>query len=116
MSAVQVRSGPPRAGAPRAGGREARISLYFLLWLVAAPFVGFMLAGDHVFDLGARGDWETWKAAVIGGLLAIPFAVGASFGLRAVRKRFMGGWIGFGLNAVLALLAISMPVFEALTN
>src|SRR5688572_9753672 len=49
MGAVQVRSGPPRAGAPRAGARESRISLYFLLWLVAAPFVGFVLAGDHVF-------------------------------------------------------------------
>jgi len=116
MSAVHVRSGAPGAGAPRPGDREARVSLYFLLWLIAAPFVGFVLAGDQVFDLGARGDWETWKAAVVGGLLAIPFAVGAHFGLRAVLKRFSGGWIGLVANAGLALLAIGMPIFEALTD
>jgi hypothetical protein len=78
--------------------------------------VGFVLAGDQAFDLGARGDWEVWKAAVIGGVLAIPFAVGAHFGLRAVLKRSASGWIGLVANTVLAVLAIGMPILEALTN
>jgi hypothetical protein len=40
-------------------------SLFFLLWLIATPFVGFVLAGDQAFDLGARGDCKVWKAAVL---------------------------------------------------
>ena len=58
-----------RVSTRQPGSRESRVSLYLLLWLIAAPFVGFVLAGDQVFDVGARGDWEVWKAAVIGGLL-----------------------------------------------
>src|ERR687898_192545 len=109
MNAVRVRLGAPsRAPAPPPGARESRVSRYFLLWLIAAPFVGFVLA--EVVDLGARGDWEVWKAAVIGGLLMIPFAVGAYFGLRSVLKGFSGGWIGFVGNAALALFAIGMPI------
>jgi hypothetical protein len=91
-------------------------SLFFLLWLIATPFVGFVLAGDQAFDLGARGDWEVWKAAVIGGVLAIPFVVGAYFGLRAALQQCSSGWVGFVANTVLAVLAIGMPIFEALTN
>lgn len=116
MSAVRVGSEPSRAGTPRPGTHESSLSLFFLLWLIGAPFMGFVLAGDQAFDLGARGDWEVWKAAVIGGMLAIPFAVGAYFGLRAVLKRCASGWIGLVANTVLAVLAIGMPILEALTN
>lgn len=116
MSAVHVRSGAPGSSSPpRPGARESRIARYFLLWLFAAPFVGFVLAG-RVFDLGTQGDWEIWKAAMIGGLLAIPFAVGAYFGVRSVLKGVSGGWVGVVANVVLALLAIVMPAFEALTD
>ena len=113
MSAVRIGSAPARGSTPRPGSRESRVSLYFLLWLIAAPFVGFVLAGDQVFDLGARGGWEPWKAAVIGGLLMIPFAVGAYFGLRAILKGFSVGWFGFVANLVLGLLALGMPILEA---
>lgn len=117
MSALRIGSGAPaRVSTRQPGSRESRVSLYLLLWLIAAPFVGFVLAGDQVFDVGARGDWEVWKAAVIGGLLVIPFAVGAYFGLRAILKRFSAGWIGFVANLVLGLLAIGMPILEALTD
>ena len=58
--------------------------------------MGFTLAG-RVFHLGADGDWKLWKAALLGGLLMIPFAVGAALGVRAVR----GGWVGLVANTVL---------------
>jgi hypothetical protein len=117
MSTVHVRPGvSKKANATGHGARDARISLYFLLWVVAAPFVGFLLAGDRMLDLGVSGDWEVWKAAVIGGLLAIPFGLGAYFGLRAVMRRFSIGWVGLLANVGLALLAIGMPIFEALTD
>jgi hypothetical protein len=116
MNAVHVKSGAPRTSSPpQAGARESRIARYFLFWLLASPLLGFVLAG-RVFDLGAQGDWEVWKAAVIGGLLAIPFLAGAYFGVRSVLKGFSGGWIGLVGNVALSLLAIVMPVFEALTD
>jgi len=116
MSAVRIGSAAARASTPRPGARESRVSLYFLLWLIAAPFVGFVLAGDRVFDLGARGDWEAWKAAIVGGLLMIPFAVGAYFGLRAILERYRAGWVGFVANLLLGLLAVGTPILEALTD
>jgi len=45
-----------------------RLSRRCLWWLAAVPLVGFALAG-RVFHLGADGDWELWKAALLGGLL-----------------------------------------------
>ena len=116
MSGVNVRSGTPGTSSPpQPGARESRIARYFLLWLLAAPFVGFVLAG-RVFDLGMQGDWEVWKAAVIAGLLAIPFVVGAYFSARSVLKGYGGGWGGLGGNVVLGTLAIVMPISEALTG
>lgn len=78
-------------------------------------FVGFVLAG-RIFDLGADGDWEPWKAALLGALLMTPFAVGAYFGLRSVLKGFRGGWVGLAANFALAALAIGMPIAESLTS
>ena len=100
---------------PRPGARESRIARYFLSWLLVAPILGFVLAG-RVFDLGAQGDWEVWKAVLVGGLLAIPFAVGAYFGMRSVLKGFSGGWLGLIGNVALGLVAIVMPTVEALTG
>jgi hypothetical protein len=85
------------------------------LWLPASPFVGFALAG-RVLMLGAEGDWELWKAAILGTTLMAPFAVGAYFGLRSVLKGFRGGWVGLVVNLVLATLAFGMPLGEALND
>ena len=118
MSDLHVPTRPggwPRAAEPGPGAREARLSLYFLVWVLAAPFVGFGLA-ETVFDLGAEGGWEAWKAAVIGLLMMAPFAVGAYFGLRAVLKRCVRGWVGLLGNVTLAVLAIGMPIVEAVTG
>jgi hypothetical protein len=83
--------------------------------VVAAPVVGFALAG-RVFDLGAQGHWELWKAAILGALLLAPFALGAWLGVRSVRKGFLRGWIGIVGNLVLGALAIGMPISESLTH
>jgi hypothetical protein len=66
--------------------------------------------------IGAEGDWEPWKAAILGATLMAPFAVGAYFGLRSVIKGFRGGWVGFLANLVLVALAFGMPVMEALSD
>jgi hypothetical protein len=118
MSAIRVRSGAASASPPTGlipGARESKLSRYFLWWLPVAPFVGFTLA-ETVFDLGGEGDWELWKAALLGALLMAPFAVGAYFGLRSVLKGFRGGWVGLAANLVLAVLAIGMPIAESLTG
>lgn len=100
---------------PISGARDATLSLYFMGWIVVAPLVGFALAG-RVFDLGASGDWELWKAAAIGTLLMVPFAIGAFFGIRAVARGCVRGWIGTIGNLVLAALAIGMPISEGLAG
>ena len=105
----------PIAPAERRGAREGRVSRRCLWWLLAEPFVGFALAG-RVFDLGAGGDWETWKAAILGAVLMVPFVVGAYFGLRSILKGYLRGWVWFALNLAFAALAIGMPVWESLTG
>ena len=116
MNTTQVRSSAWRTPSrPHPGARESRIARYFLLWLLVAPILGFVLAG-RVFDLGAQGDREVWKAILVGGLLAIPFAIGAYFGVRSVSQGFSGGWVGLLGNVALGLVAIVMPTVEALTG
>jgi hypothetical protein len=68
-----------------------------------------------VFDLGARGDGRSGRPPSSAACLAIPFAIGVYFGLRAA-KRYASGWVGLIANSVLAVLAIGMPIIEALTN
>ena len=80
--------------------------------MLAAPFVGFVL-GETIFDLGAQGGWELWKASVLGAVMMAPFAVGAYFGLRSVRRGFRGGWLGLIANLGLAAVAVGMPIVEA---
>jgi hypothetical protein len=117
MSCVRLRSNvagraPGPTGTP--GHRESRRSRYCLLWFFAAPFVGFVLAG-RVFGLGVDGeDWELWKAASLGAVLAVPYAIGVVLGLRAVLNGFRGGWVGLIANGVLASLSIVMPISESL--
>ena len=118
MSAIRVPSGGASVSSPtglKSGARESELSRYFLLWLPVAPFVGFILA-ETVFDLGAEGDWELWKAALLGALLMAPFAFGAYFGLSSVLKGFRGGWVGLAANLVLGVLAIGMPIAESFTG
>jgi hypothetical protein len=118
MNDVRIEIRPParsHAGGHRPGYREYRLSAYLLLWVLAAPLVGFALAG-RVLNLGAEGEWEVWKAAVLGALMMAPFAVGAYLGLRSFLKGFRRAWVVLAANLVLGALAIGMPISEALTG
>jgi hypothetical protein len=117
MTDVRIRSGaerPPSSPGSIAGARDSRLSRYCLWWVVAAPFVGLVLA--EILNLGAEGDWEFWKAAALGALMMAPFAVGAYLGLRAVLRGFRAGWVGFAANLLLGVLAIGMPISESLVG
>ena len=108
-------TGMPKPGEHVPGARESRLSQWCLLWFLVAPFVGFALAG-RIFELGADGeDWELWKAATLGTVLAVPYAIGASLGLRAILKGYRGGWVGLAGNAFLGALSLVWPISESLT-
>ena len=47
--------------------------------------------------------------------LATPFGIGAYYGLRAVRLGEAKGWIGRALHVVFMLIALVMPITEALS-
>jgi hypothetical protein len=94
------------------GSRDARLSRWLVAWIALAPLVGFALA-EGPLNLGAGGEWELWKAATIGILVAIPFGFGAFFGIRAVRQGRREGWLGAIANVALAALAVSTPIVEA---
>ena len=117
MSEVRVPSGSPSPSSAQQipGARESRLSRYCLWWLPATPVVGFALAG-RVLKLGEAGPWELWKVVILAALLGGPFAVGAYFGLRSVRKGFRGGWVGLVANLLLGALAVGMPIAEALSD
>ena len=118
MSDIRVPKRVPRTPSSaehRPGARESKRSLYWALWALAAPFVGFVLA-ETIFNLRAQWDWELWKAVVLGTLMMAPFAVGAYFGLRSVLSGFRGGWIGLIANLALAAVAIGMPISEAMAG
>jgi hypothetical protein len=117
MSSARVGAPTDRTpGIVRApGDRDSRLSRYCLVWFLVAPFAGFALAG-RVFRLGTDGeDWELWKAAALGGVLTVPYAIGAFLGLRAVLKGCRGGWLGLAANTVLGALSLVMPITESLT-
>lgn len=116
MSDTRLRHGvTARPPVETPGARESRLSRLCLLWVAVAPFVGFALAG-RVFNLGSAGDWEPWKAVVLGISLMTPFAIGAYLGARSVWKGFTGGWVGLIANLVLGALAVGMPVSESMTG
>ena len=117
MSEIRVPSGSPSPSSAQQipGARESKLSRYCLWWLPATPVVGFALAG-RVLKLGEAGSWEPWKVVILAALLGGPFAVGAYFGLRSVRKGFRGGWVGLVANLLLGALAVGMPIAEALSD
>ena len=62
-----------------------------------------------------RSLWPLWQVVPLAVVLAAPFGIGAYYGLRAVRLGEGKGWIGLGLHLVVMLVALVMPITEALT-
>lgn len=54
--------------------------LVLLWWIPASPVVGFLAA-----ELVLSDSWPQWEVVPLAVLLAIPIAVGAFFGLQAIR-------------------------------
>jgi hypothetical protein len=95
------------------GDRYARMSVKMLWWLPAVLVVGFILAS---WLLPEQGDWPLWRVVPLAVVLMLPFAIGAFFGLRAVRRGCHRGWIGLSIHLVCAVVALVMPISEALTG
>jgi hypothetical protein len=68
-----------------------------------------------VANLFLAESWPLWQVVPLAVVLAAPFGVGAYYGLRAVRLGEGKGWIGLSLHLVLMLIALVMPITEALT-
>ena len=98
------------APASREAERAARRSLRLLWWVPLSPIVGFLLA-----NLFLAESWPLWQVVPLALVLAAPFGVGAYFGLRAVRLGEGKGWMGLTLHVVFMLIALVMPITEALT-
>ena len=88
----------------------ARRSLRLLWWVPLSPIVGFLVA-----NLFLAESWPLWQVVPLAVVLAAPFGVGAHYGLRAVRLGEGKGWIGLTLHLVFMLIALIMPITEALT-
>jgi hypothetical protein len=102
----------PATASPAAGEAEGAAwrSLRLLWWVPLSPIVGFLVA-----DLFLAESWPLWQVVPLAVVLAAPFGVGAYSGLRAVRLGEGKGWIGLSLHLVFMLVALVMPITEALT-
>jgi hypothetical protein len=90
--------------------RNIRKSLRLLWWAPLSLLVGFV-AGSWLVD----ESWPLSQVVPLALIMAAPFAVGAYFGLRAVRRSERRGWVGLSLHLILMLVALVMPIVEAMT-
>ena len=93
-----------------AGQETARKSLWLLWWAPLSPLVGFVAASWLIDE-----SWPLLQVVPLALILAAPFAVGAYFGFRAVSMRAPRGWIGLSLHLILMLVALVLPIVQALT-
>jgi hypothetical protein len=82
--------------------------MLLLWWLPLSPIVGFVLANRLLSD-----SWPLWQVVPLALGLATPFAIGAHFGLKAVRLGDRRGWLGLVVHLVLAAIALAMPIAQA---
>lgn len=87
------------------------MSLRLLWWLPVAPIVGFLLGSLFLSE-----SWPLWQVIPLVIVLAAPFAVGAFFGVSAIRFHDKRGWIGLILHQTLMTVAIVMPISENLSK
>jgi hypothetical protein len=92
------------------GERAARTSLWLLWWAPGSVIVGFVAASWFLSE-----SWPLRQVVPLALILATPFAIGAYYGLRAVRWGESRGRIGFLLHLILLAIALVMPITEALT-
>ena len=98
---------------PAASGtaqQAARRSMRLLWWIPTSVVVGFLVSNRFLSE-----SWPLTQVIPLAVVLATPFGVGAYYGLRAVRLGQAKGWIGLVLNVLFMLIALIMPIIEALS-
>lgn len=90
---------------------ESARSFRLLWWLVLGPIVGFAHGSLFLSE-----SWPLWQVVPLALLLAAPFAVGAFYGLAAIRRHDRTGWFEFVMHLTLMTVAIVMPISESLSN
>jgi hypothetical protein len=90
------------------GDRAARISLWLLWWAPISVVVGFAWANRFLSET-----WPLWQVVPLAIALAIPFGIGAFYGLRAARLGVRRGWVISTLQILLMVMALVMPISEA---
>jgi hypothetical protein len=99
---------PPAASAT--AEQAARRSMKLLWWIPLSVVVGFLVSNRLLSE-----SWPLTQVIPLAVILATPFGVGAHYGLRAVRLGEAKGWIGLALNVLFMLIALVMPITEALS-
>jgi len=105
---MTVTEKPPAVTARAA--QAARRSLTLLWWIPLSVLVGFLVSNRFLAE-----SWPLSQVMPLAVVLATPFGVGAYYGLRAVRLGVSKGWIGLALNVLFMLIALVMPITEALS-
>lgn len=105
---MTVRGKPP--GASGTAEQAARRSLKLLWWIPLSVLVGFFVSNRFLSE-----SWPLTQVIPLALVLATPFGVGAYYGLRAVRLGEAKGWIGLAVHVVFMLIALVMPITEALS-
>ncbi len=90
--------------------RHLRLSARLLWWLPLSPLVGFITASWLLAE-----SWPLWQVVPLAVVLATPFGFGVYHGLKAIRLGKHSAFIPVMVHAVLGLVALVMPVAEALT-
>jgi hypothetical protein len=92
------------------GDRALRMSLWLLWWAPLSVVVGFVAASWFLSEA-----WPLWQVVPLVLILATPFAIGAYYGLRAIKSGEDRGWIGLIIHLILLATALVMPIVESLT-
>ncbi|HEU4915497.1 MAG TPA: hypothetical protein VFV13_02950 [Acidimicrobiia bacterium] len=92
------------------GERAAQLSIRFLWWLPLSPIVGFIVANRLLSE-----SWPLWQVLPLAIVLATPFAVGAYFGLKAVRLGERRAWAPLAIHVVFMTIALVMPISQSLS-
>lgn len=93
-----------------ASEKASRLSWRLLWWIPLSSLVGFTTA-NWLLDEA----WPLWQVIPLAVILATPFGLGAYQGLRAFRLGNVRAWIPMAVHAAFVVLALVMPVAEALT-
>ena len=95
----------------RRAERAERVSWRLLWWIPLSPLIGFTAANWLLAE-----SWPLWQVIPLGLMLAIPFGLGAYHAFSALRLGNRHAWLPLVLHSALSVIALVMPITEALTR